>query len=426
MKKLTINKIFLAILSCSAMVACNNGGATLQANQSGASGTNKAAALSTLVTGSGSTIIGKVVNLKPCIGNLAGGCGFDSGQGTLEDPYIGTPVKLYHVDVVYTNNSKELAVAVRTPAIPVLGNWSRTTWGCQAMSLLPGQSCTDTYSMIDNTPTDRDSLPLEQQKVTWVDEHNQSHADQVFESPLYVALKPESESSLTRRKIIFVTQRHYSTDLGGFVGADLKCNAEAVSLGEKSPHFKALLWGNIATSPGTEYYRKDRLTLIARATTTNLNDGKSLVNSIEDAADSRNKLDSVLLDSNGDQLSPIYTGAPKGSGPWLIADDKIRSIFDGNGCQGWTNNGNRNVEASSEDIGGIGLLPGTSTKILPKYTYGNAISTQDGWENQTYLINNYTQSGAQSQTKYWIQCTDDLDTPRSGRPFEPKIACVQQ
>jgi len=83
--------------------------------------------------------------------------------------------------------------------------------------------------------------------------------------------------------IIFVTSSTYNGNLGGFSGADAKCNSDASkpSSGFASGYtYKALLNGNNATTSGVTYYRTNGTTQIATATGGNLVGSSSLVNSI--------------------------------------------------------------------------------------------------------------------------------------------------
>ena len=84
-------------------------------------------------------------------------------------------------------------------------------------------------------------------------------------------------------KCIFVTAATYSGNLGGYTGADAKCNADASK--PDSGTYKALLYTNNATTSGIEYYRPDNVTKIATATGGDLVDLNSLDNPINTAND---------------------------------------------------------------------------------------------------------------------------------------------
>ena len=83
--------------------------------------------------------------------------------------------------------------------------------------------------------------------------------------------------------VIFVTNSVYSGALGGFGGADSKCNMDSgkPSSGFASNYtYKALLNGNNATTSGITYYRLNGTTIIAIASSGNLVGNSSLVNAI--------------------------------------------------------------------------------------------------------------------------------------------------
>jgi hypothetical protein len=67
---------------------------------------------------------------------------------------------------------------------------------------------------------------------------------------------------------IFVTESKYTGGLGGFLGADEKCNSDNFRPESKSD-YKALLFNNKATIPSIHYYNLAE-SLVAVATTTNL------------------------------------------------------------------------------------------------------------------------------------------------------------
>ena len=82
---------------------------------------------------------------------------------------------------------------------------------------------------------------------------------------------------------IFVTAATYNGNLGGFSGADAKCNADSNK--PDTGTYKALLYNNNATTSGVDYYRSDNVTKIAQATDGNLVDLNSLINSISTVGD---------------------------------------------------------------------------------------------------------------------------------------------
>lgn len=84
-------------------------------------------------------------------------------------------------------------------------------------------------------------------------------------------------------KCIFVTAATYNGNLGGFSGADAKCNTDANK--PDTGTYKALLVNNNSTTSGVDYYRPDNITKIATATGGDLVDLNSLDNSISTAND---------------------------------------------------------------------------------------------------------------------------------------------
>lgn len=82
--------------------------------------------------------------------------------------------------------------------------------------------------------------------------------------------------------IIFVTSTTYTGNLGGFSGANTKCNSDPGKPGGFAAGYtyKALLQGNNATTNGVTYYRTNGTTVIATATGGNLVGLNSLTNSI--------------------------------------------------------------------------------------------------------------------------------------------------
>jgi hypothetical protein len=106
--------------------------------------------------------------------------------------------------------------------------------------------------------------------------------------------------------VIFITSSLYNGNLGGFAGANTKCNNAsnkpkngAAGTGKT---YKALLNSNNATVSGSAYYRTDGLTLIATANGGNLVGASSLTNAIT---------------SN---LATPWTGASASCSTWTSAD----------------------------------------------------------------------------------------------------------
>ena len=70
--------------------------------------------------------------------------------------------------------------------------------------------------------------------------------------------------------MIFVTSGTWNGNLGGYLGANDKCNADANKPTSGSPGagktYKALLDASNSTSINVMYYRVDGVTLIAKAT----------------------------------------------------------------------------------------------------------------------------------------------------------------
>lgn len=95
---------------------------------------------------------------------------------------------------------------------------------------------------------------------------------------------PESFNVVLSNNIIFVTSGTWTGNLGGYSGADAKCNADANkpsgSAAGAGKTYKALLNGNNATTFGVTYYRTNGITSIAGATGGNLVGAASLVNTI--------------------------------------------------------------------------------------------------------------------------------------------------
>lgn len=99
-----------------------------------------------------------------------------------------------------------------------------------------------------------------------------------------VSATPSSFNVILSNNIIFVTSQTWDGNLGGFAGANAKCNAaenkpsgNAAGAGKT---YKALLNGNNATTTGVTYYRTDGITPIANATGGNLVGAASLDNPI--------------------------------------------------------------------------------------------------------------------------------------------------
>lgn len=88
--------------------------------------------------------------------------------------------------------------------------------------------------------------------------------------------------------IIFVSNTTFTGNLGGFSGADTKCNASGsgkpTSGFARDYTYKALLSGNNATTNGVSYYRTDGTTFIATATGGNLVGSNSLINAIQSSS----------------------------------------------------------------------------------------------------------------------------------------------
>jgi hypothetical protein len=84
--------------------------------------------------------------------------------------------------------------------------------------------------------------------------------------------------------VIFATSGKWNGRLGGYSGADTKCNADANKPSGSSPGagktYKALLEGNNATTTDVIYYRTDGITQIATATGGDLVGYGSLLNKI--------------------------------------------------------------------------------------------------------------------------------------------------
>lgn len=102
-----------------------------------------------------------------------------------------------------------------------------------------------------------------------------------------VSATPSSFNVILSNNIIFVTSQYLNGNLGGYSGADAKCNAvdeankPSGSAAGAGKTYKALLNGNNATTSGVTYYSTDGVTPIATATGGNLVGAASLVNSIK-------------------------------------------------------------------------------------------------------------------------------------------------
>lgn len=94
----------------------------------------------------------------------------------------------------------------------------------------------------------------------------------LFELRLKDKLNESYPTRLTSVKRIFVTHSQYNGNLGGFLGADKKCN-EDLNTPPSKTGFRALLYGNNATYKNINYYRIDGV-FIAKAIDGNLNSGK--------------------------------------------------------------------------------------------------------------------------------------------------------
>ena len=99
-----------------------------------------------------------------------------------------------------------------------------------------------------------------------------------------VSATPSLFNVILSNNIIFVTSQTWDGNLGGYPGANAKCNAaenkpsgNAAGAGKT---YKALLNGNNATTTGVTYYRTDGITPIANATGGNLVGAASLDNPI--------------------------------------------------------------------------------------------------------------------------------------------------
>lgn len=94
---------------------------------------------------------------------------------------------------------------------------------------------------------------------------------------------PESFTVFSN-KVIFVTGQTWNGNLGGFSGANAKCNGAANKPKNGAPGtgktYKALLNSNNATVSGTAYYRTDGLTFIATASGGDLVGSSSLTSAI--------------------------------------------------------------------------------------------------------------------------------------------------
>lgn len=126
-------------------------------------------------------------------------------------------------------------------------------------------SCTSVITTTDSTPTGTGYL------------FNASAAGGITATP-------SSFKVVLSNNVIFVTSQTWDGNLGGFDGANVKCNAaenkpsgNAAGAGKT---YKALLNGNNATTTGVTYYRADGITPIANATGGNLVGAASLDNPI--------------------------------------------------------------------------------------------------------------------------------------------------
>lgn len=125
-------------------------------------------------------------------------------------------------------------------------------------------SCTSVITTTDSTPAGTGYLL------------NASAAGNISATP--------SSFNVVSNNIIFVTSGTWNGNLGGYSGADAKCNADANkpsgSAAGAGKTYKALLSGNNATTTGVTYYRTGGITPIAVASAGNLVGFSSLVNAI--------------------------------------------------------------------------------------------------------------------------------------------------
>jgi hypothetical protein len=83
------------------------------------------------------------------------------------------------------------------------------------------------------------------------------------------------------KHLIFLSDATYSGNLGGFAGADSKCNADVNKpITDANITYKALLNGNGATVLNVDYYTANGSSLIATATGVNLVGYSGLTNPI--------------------------------------------------------------------------------------------------------------------------------------------------
>lgn len=130
-----------------------------------------------------------------------------------------------------------------------------------------------------------------------------------------VSATPSSFNVILSNNVIFVTSNNtWGGNLGGFAGADAKCNADANkpsgSDAGAGKTYKALLNGNNATTSGVTYYRTGGITLIAEATGGNLVGAASLEDSIG---------------SGG----AVWTGVTDNCTNWTTNSSDVRGVFGG-------------------------------------------------------------------------------------------------
>ncbi len=131
--------------------------------------------------------------------------------------------------------------------------------------------------------------------------------------------------------VIFVSSETYNGNLGGYTGANAKCNADSAkpSTGFAATYtYRALLNTNNATTSGISYYRTDGTTLIATANSGNLVGAGSLSAPISTSA------------------APVWTGATgsicnQGGGPFTSASSSLSTsagVANSTSSTYWTNN----------------------------------------------------------------------------------------
>lgn len=115
---------------------------------------------------------------------------------------------------------------------------------------------------------------------------------------------------------IVVTNNTYDGNLGGFTGADSKCESDENVTSLNSTHsWKALLTGNSATISGNTYYRSDGTTKIATATNGELVGDSSLDTAISE------QMIGVWTGGYGSNCSNWQQISYGGSGGWANANN---------------------------------------------------------------------------------------------------------